>query len=183
MEKMIETISWGLAGLTVVGGAWLISMLLSLMTDKGKGIVEWFKQRALPGAFVVSLIATLGSLFYSEVAGFTPCKLCWFQRIFMYPLPIILGLGLLKKDKKIAKYGLVLSLIGAVIALYHYWLQVSGVESVSCSLVGYSPSCSNYFFLRFGYITIAMQSLTAFGMISLLLGFAGQLADQEESGL
>ena len=145
--------------------------------------MDWFKKRALKGAFGVSLLATLGSLFYSEIAHLTPCRLCWFQRIFMYPLPIILGIGLLKKEKGVFKYGLALSLIGVVIALYHYWLQVGGVESVTCGVVGYSPSCSNYFFLRFGYITIAMMSLTAFSMVSLLLGWTGQLLDQEETGL
>lgn len=87
------------------------------------------------------------------------------------------------RRKEVFKYGLALSLIGAVITLYHYWLQVGGVESVACGVVGYSPSCSNYFFLRFGYITIAMMTLTAFSMVSLLLGWTGQLLDQKESDL
>ena len=183
MESLIDLISWGLAGLTVVGGVWLILMIIFSSLKQGGLVVDWFKKRALKGAFGVSLLATLGSLFYSEIAHLTPCRLCWFQRIFMYPLPIILGIGLLKKEKGVFKYGLALSLIGVVIALYHYWLQVGGVESVTCGVVGYSPSCSNYFFLRFGYITIAMMSLTAFSIVSLLLGWTGEILDQEETDL
>lgn len=70
-----------------------------------------------------SVAAVLGSLFFSEVLGYVPCELCWFQRILMYPLVIIYGTSLIKKDVSIALPGLVLSSIGVVVSIYHYMVQ------------------------------------------------------------
>lgn len=113
-------------------------------------------------ALIVSLVATLGSLFYSEIAKYDPCKLCWFQRIFMYPQVFLLSLGILKKDKNITDYSILLSVIGGLIAVYHYYLQRGGASIFPCSAVGYSVSCSQNFVMEYGYITIPMMSLTAF---------------------
>lgn len=120
-------------------------------------------------AFIVALTAMLGSLFYSEVAKFTPCILCWYQRILMYPQTILIGMGILKKDKDVADYAIGFSVVGGLIALYHYWIQVGGSEIIPCSAVGYSVSCSNRFSLEYGYISIPMMSLTAFTAIILLM--------------
>lgn len=120
-------------------------------------------------ALVVSLTATLGSLFYSEVAGFEPCKLCWYQRILMYPQVVLLGLAIKKRDRNIADYLLALSLLGAPIALYHYFLQRVESPFVPCTVVGYSASCNQSFTMQFGYITIPMMTLTAFILIMLLI--------------
>src|SRR5690625_6744143 len=75
--------------------------------------------------WIQALVATLGSLFYSEVMGFVPCELCWIQRIFMYPLVMIYGVAAFKKDLSIALPGLFLSGIGMFISAYHYLLQRS----------------------------------------------------------
>lgn len=120
-------------------------------------------------AFVAALAAILGSLFYSEVAGYEPCKLCWFQRIFMYPQVILLGVALWKKDSREALYCLILSVVGAAIAGYHYLMQIGIAPSLPCSAVGYSASCSQRFVMQFGYITIPMMSLTAFALIIIFL--------------
>ncbi|WP_088083119.1 disulfide bond formation protein B, partial [Bacillus mobilis] len=74
-------------------------------------------------AWIVSMIATLGSLFFSEILGFIPCELCWFQRIMMYPLCIILGIATFYNEKNIKKYVLPISIIGGSISLYHYAIQ------------------------------------------------------------
>lgn len=117
--------------------------------------------------FIISLTATLGSLYFSEIAGFEPCKLCWFQRIFMYPLPIIIGISIWNKYKNTFNYILPLSFIGLMIAAYHYYYQLTGSSSMSCSVVGYSVSCSEEFFTYFGYITIPWMSFSAFSYIFL----------------
>lgn len=136
----------------------------------GKRILTFLQKNSLFFAFAVSLIATLGSLFYSEIAHYEPCKLCWFQRIFMYPLPIILGLAIMRNYKKeIILYSRFLAAIGGAIALYHYYLQRFGDPSVPCSAVGYSVSCAKVFLLTFGYITIPLMSATAFILILVLL--------------
>lgn len=120
-------------------------------------------------AFAAALAATLSSLFYSEIAGYEPCKLCWFQRIFMYPQVILLGIALWKKDNREAIYCLVLSVAGAIVAGYHYLMQIGITPSLPCSAVGYSASCSQRFVMQFGYITIPMMSLTIFALIITFL--------------
>lgn len=119
-------------------------------------------------SFVLALVSTLGSLYYSEIAGFTPCKLCWFQRILMYPLVIILFVALRKKDKKVSDYVLPISGIGTLLAAYHYFAQIGFLPQTGCLAIGYSESCSKLFFMNFGYITIPMMSLTAFLFIFIL---------------
>jgi disulfide bond formation protein DsbB len=132
-------------------------------------LLKYLKGRKLWFAFVISLTATLGSLFFSEIAGFEPCKLCWFQRIFMYPLPIILGVSLFKGKKDVEWYVKPLSVIGFLIAAYHYYIQINPQPLVPCSTVGFSVSCSTRFVTNFGYITIPFMSLTAFLMITFLM--------------
>lgn len=117
-------------------------------------------------AFIVALTAMLGSLYFSDIAGFAPCTLCWYQRIAMYPMVFLLGIAIAKNDRKnIVDYCLALSAIGAIIAGYHYWLQRGGSEILPCSAVGYSVSCSQTFTMSYGYITIPVMALTAFLMI------------------
>lgn len=125
------------------------------------------KSNSFKIAFIVSLTATLGSLFFSEVAHYEPCKLCWLQRIFMYPLPIIFGVSLWNKYKDAFNYVLPLSAIGLAIAAYHYYYQVTGSPLIPCSTVGFSVSCSERFFTYYGYITIPWMSFSAFVMIFL----------------
>lgn len=136
--------------------------------DKRK-ILAFIRKYALQSSFSVALIATLGSLFYSDVAGFEPCLLCWYQRIFMYPQTVLFGMAITKRDKKIADYGIALSAIGGVIALYHVLLQRNLLPNIACDAVGYSVSCSKEFITAFGYITIPVMSVTAFGLILIAL--------------
>lgn len=118
----------------------------------------------------VSLIATAGSLFYSEIMGYTPCEICWVQRIFMYPLVIIFSVALLKRNLSIALPGIFLSGIGFLISTYHYLLQkwpVLRETGGSCELVPCHFQYVNYF----GFITIPFLAGTAFLMIFLLQMF------------
>lgn len=87
----------------------------------------------------------------------------------MYPQVIILGVSLWKRDNNVRNYIMPLSVIGALIAGYHYLLQIGVAPSVSCDAVGYSVQCSKVFSMSFGYITIPMMALTAFVLISLLM--------------
>jgi disulfide bond formation protein DsbB len=115
-------------------------------------------------AWMASFIATLGSLYFSEILKYTPCELCWYQRIFMYPLVIILGIGVYKKDAGIALYTLILSAIGGCISLYHYGVQkVSflGENSVSCGIV----PCTGEYINWLGFITIPFLALIGFSIV------------------
>ncbi len=118
---------------------------------------------------IVSFVAMFGSLFYSEIMGFTPCVLCWYQRIFMYPQAFMFAFALWKKDRGIVPYSILLSIIGGMIAAYHYVFQIGLIGgSAICDIVGYSVSCSETFFTNLGYITIPMMSLTAFVLLIIL---------------
>ncbi len=155
------------AGSQVLTLAILIPSLIS--KDIRLDILNFLRPKALTLAFIVALTATLGSLFFSDVAGYEPCKLCWYQRIFMYPQILLLGFATFKKDKNIINYSLILAIPGMLIALYHYLMQLGFAPALSCAAIGYSASCSKEFVLQFGYITIPLMSLTAFLLIILLL--------------
>jgi disulfide bond formation protein DsbB len=124
-------------------------------------------ENALVSAWGISLIATLGSLYFSEVLKFTPCDLCWFQRIFMYPQVILLGLAVIRKEYGIARYSLSLSIIGGTISLYHYSLQKIPFfqnYAISCGRI----SCTGQYINWLGFITIPFLALVAFFLISIL---------------
>jgi disulfide bond formation protein DsbB len=124
-------------------------------------------ENALIGAWGISLIATLGSLYFSEILKFIPCDLCWFQRIFMYPQVILLGLAAIRKEYGIARYSLALSIIGGTISLYHYALQKIPFfqnYAISCDRV----PCTGQYINWLGFITIPFLALVAFCLISVL---------------
>jgi disulfide bond formation protein DsbB len=124
-------------------------------------------ENLLLGAWGVSLAATLGSLYFSEIMKFIPCDLCWFQRIFMYPQVIILGLAAVRKEYGIARYSLTLSMIGGTISLYHYLLQKVPFFQKHAIACGRIP-CTEDYIDWLGFITIPFLALTAFCLIVIL---------------
>jgi len=156
--------------LTVVGdifiGLFLINLIYRFFSKKNLINFDFIKDESLLFAFIIALMATSGSLFYSEIAGYTPCELCWFQRIFMYPLVIFLGIGLIRKAKDLFYYVTPMTIIGALISIRHYITQVTDYAS-SCSAE--AVSCSTKYYFTFGYITMPMMALTAFLLITILL--------------
>lgn len=118
-------------------------------------------------AWFVSLIATFGSLFFSEVKLYVPCELCWYQRIMMYPLVMVLGAGLFWGNTDIKKYIIPLPIVGFVVSFYHYltqktsWFESAGV----CSGV----ACSIEYINWAGFITIPFLAMIAFLLITISL--------------
>jgi len=154
--------------LTMIAQVLIVLLIISLITKKPL-FLRSLTKRGFALAFIVAVIAMLGSLTYSNIIGYEPCELCWFQRILMYPQVILLGMALIKKDYKMANYSIVLSIIGALIAVYNYLLQIGVAPATTCSAVEYSVSCSQQFILQYGYITIPMMALSAFVLIISLL--------------
>lgn len=115
-----------------------------------------------------ALVATLGSLYFSEVMHLPPCVLCWYQRIAMYPLVVILGVGLFLRERRIRLYALPLSLIGFGIALYHNLLYY-GILPESIQPCTSGVSCTSRQIEWLGFITIPLLSLVAFSVISAAL--------------
>ena len=153
----------------VLVGLFIVSKTLKSAKRVWNPIEKYLTKNSLKFSLLVSSVATLGSLYFSEVRAFDPCKLCWIQRIFMYPLPLILGITIWKKINKVYYYVLPLAIIGGIIAAYHYYYQVTGSALIPCSTVGFSASCSERFFTYWGYITIPWMSLSAFTYIASLM--------------
>ena len=119
-------------------------------------------------AFVLALVGTLMSLFFSEILHLPPCVLCWYQRIFMYPIVAILAVGILRKDKNVAYYVLPLSIVGLIISIYHNLLYYSILpENVAPCIQGIS--CTTRQIEWFGFVTIPLLSFIAFATITILM--------------
>ena len=122
----------------------------------------------LYGAWFVSLIAMLGSLYFSEIEGFIPCELCWYQRISMYPLVLILGIATFKNDLQVPRYVLPLSLLGGSISVLHYLEQkVPGFGGIKPCVNG--VPCSYEYINWMGFITIPFLALIAFVLITIAM--------------
>ena len=123
----------------------------------------------LYGAWLVSLAATLGALFIGEVLGQTPCVLCWYQRIAMFPLAWILGIACLTNDRQVGLYALPLALIGAVIALWHSLLYAGIVKEALVPCQRNGPSCTDSAMLTVGGLPIPYLSFVSFTAIIFLV--------------
>jgi len=129
--------------------------------------MDFLKKHAITIIFIQSLVATLASLFASEVLKFPPCVLCWYQRIFIYPIVILAAVGIIKKDKNVGYYILPLSIIGGLVSVFHnllYW----GIVPESAAPCFAGISCTTKYFEWFGFITIPLLSFAAFCIIAWL---------------
>jgi disulfide bond formation protein DsbB len=126
-------------------------------------------------AFVVAALGTGGSLFFSDIAHFVPCELCWFQRICMYPLSITTLLAALAGDHRVARYLLPLPVVGAGVSVYHILVENGVVEQAKACLVSAPGGCATKWINEFGYMTIPTLALTGFALLTgfLLLAAAG----------
>lgn len=112
----------------------------------------------------VSLVAIFGSLYFSEVRGFEPCKLCWYQRILMYPILLISGVALFQKNANIALTTAIFAIIGGGTSLYHYGIQKLSFLRDSAPACG-NVSCTGQYINHLGFITIPFLALVAFALI------------------
>ena len=151
----------------------VVVLLLALISYSKIGyartLVNMVGKNAIGLSALVALAATVGSLIYSEIAQFEPCNLCWYQRMFIYPQVVLLGIAFLKKDSRIVDYILGLSIIGGIIAGYHYFIQMTQTAGTLCSALEGSTSCIVIFFMEYGYITIPLMSLTTFALIIVIM--------------
>ena len=176
---MTETISTSLAALAVITqallAALLVAGLLALVWPRARRALSEARATLLGGevwlAWAVALVATLGSLYFSEIADFVPCRLCWMQRIAMYPLVVVLLVAAVRRDHRAAfAYGIAFPVLGALVSLWHLYIEANpDKESASCRV---GAPCSVKWIDEFGYVTIPMLALTAFAAIAVLLAVA-----------
>ena len=127
--------------------------------------MKFLKDNLLQLSLLVAATSAMGSLIFSEILKFPPCVLCWYQRIAMYPLVVILAVGIWKKDKNTPLFVLPLSIAGMIIALYHNLLYYNIIPEATAPCVQ-GISCTTKFIEWFGFITIPFLSLSAFVVIT-----------------
>jgi hypothetical protein len=160
----VERLSALLAILAAVGAAGLAVLRFVPAATR---FIDSVREVRLWLAALVAVLATAGSLYFSEVAHFTPCKLCWIQRIAMYPLSLILVIAAIRRDRAVRVYVLPIAVVGAVISTYHYVIERRpSLSSGSCDI---SAPCTVPWFEVFGFISLAMMALSGFAAIVSLL--------------
>ena len=144
------------------------------------GIVPAWKVRfhVQYGLWVACGLAFIGSvmtLYYSEVLNVLPCSLCWLQRAFLYPQVILILIAALLHDRRIALYSIALSMIGALIALYHHWLQMGGAHLFPCPANGSAIDCATPTFVTWGFVTFPFMSFSLFLFLTLFMVWLRQI--------
>jgi disulfide bond formation protein DsbB len=161
-----------LAGTIVV----LVARLFARSQNWARTVLAAFSPYAIPLAAAVTTTCLLGSLYFSEIVNYKPCRLCWFQRTMMYPLAIILIIAAIRKDSKIRFYAVPLAAIGAVIAGYHWLLErFPNLESGVCDV---DVPCEFVWFESFGFVTLPFMALTAFIAVIIFTTLPTQQTEQ-----
>jgi disulfide bond formation protein DsbB len=175
---MTEDVTRALAVLGVAGQAIAAVLLVAgLCAAAGLRTPLDSLRRLLSGyelwlAFAVSAIATGGSLFFSEIAHFVPCELCWFQRICMYPLSIVTLVGAIANDHRVARYLLPLPVVGSGVSIYHLLVEHGVVAETQACLVSAPGGCATKWIDEFDYVTIPALALTGFSLAFAFLALA-----------
>lgn len=166
-----------LGGLSLAMAVAALALTASLMTRGGRAWLRdslaGYERHVIGWAWAIAFGAMAGSLYFSDVVGFVPCLFCWYQRIAMYPLVVVLGVGLLRADAGAWRFSLPLSLIGLGMAAYHVALQFQPtLELIPCDS---GVPCSGRYVAAFGFVSIPVMAGGAFMMISALLLVIRQL--------
>lgn len=153
-----------LAGSVLVWILWLVSK----KSNQAANLLAAISSIALPLAATVAVFATLGSLYFSEIANYTPCKLCWYQRIAMFPLAIVLPVAAFKKDRLVKRYVIPPALLGLCVSIYHYLIEwYPQLEKTQCAV---EAPCTAVWFRGFDFVSLAFMAGSGFiAIITLLL--------------
>ncbi len=176
--NLTPAVTLALAILTVIGAVAAIGMLALVIlgvvwAPARSGYVRLLLGLSADGvrlAWLVAFVATSGSLYFSQVAGYEPCRLCWYQRIAMYPLVAVIGMGALRGDTGVVRYALPLTAIGAPISLYHYLIE--WVPSLAGTACDPRNPCTLVWFRELGFVSLPFMALTGFVLVGILLVLA-----------
>jgi len=143
--------------LLALGGAFVVTV--SLTSPAATNLHTFIQRRGPWLALAVAATAMTGSLYYSEVADFVPCEFCWYQRITMYPLALILLIAAITNDRRIGRYVIPIALIGLTLSTYHYQLQLFPEQASSCTD---GIPCHFQWVNQFGFVSIPFMSGSGF---------------------
>jgi disulfide bond formation protein DsbB len=161
--------------LAIVAGAGAVGLVIARLLPAGAQLIEAIRPVRLWLAWLVAAVAMAGSLYFSESAHFTPCKLCWFQRIAMYPMAVLLLIAAVRRDNGMRIYAVVLASLGGLISAYHYLIEWRpSLGSGACDI---TAPCTVPWFRQFGFISLPLMALCGFAAIISLLTI-GEVAGQ-----
>lgn len=172
----VDTMSLLFALLAVA--CWVVAVAVAIgalvrRAGRGPDAVERLRDDvgrvALPLAWVIAVVTMLGSLYYSEVQGYTPCELCWYQRICSYPFAVILGIAAWRRDVAVRVYAVPVFAIGAAISLYHIYIQHFPPDGGTAFCTADAPCTTRYVDELGGLVSIPFMALSAFVVMSALL--------------
>jgi disulfide bond formation protein DsbB len=163
-----------------VGASLILALLIPGVRDRIREAIDGAELTLLAAALGVALASTVGSLYYSEVAGFVPCSLCWYQRIFMYPLVPLLALALIRRDPEIWPYGATLAVVGLAIALYHVTIQFQPALDVGAC--GTGVPCTARYLAVFGFVSIPVMASGGFLLLTALFALLALEARSTRGG-
>ena len=156
----------GIAAMVVIWGLRVLAIGSDPALDAYAAITRVIEPRANLAGWIVAALATVGSLYFSEVARFTPCTLCWYQRIAMYPFVVLLGVASLRRHERPPTGASTLAAVGALLAGYHVALEwVPSLDTGACSV---AVPCTFVWFRVFGIVSLPTLALTAFLLILTL---------------
>ena len=187
MNEVVDSTLAALAILAQISAVIVVALIVAVTISpraRASFAGSWttLARQAVWLAWGVAAVATIGSLYFSEIADYLPCRLCWYQRIAMYPLAVVLLVGALLRDRRVTLYAAAFPLVGAAISIYHIYIEVNPeAESAACRA---GVPCSTRWIDEFGYVTIPVMALSAFVLIGALLVLAAvsaRRAREEES--
>lgn len=162
-----------LAGASLVALVLAVALAVALSVPRTRSsLVDGFVGRAahpVGWAWAVALVASVGSLYLSEIVGFVPCLLCWYQRIAMYPLVLVLGVGVLRGEAGVWRYALPLPVVGALVAAYHVTIQFQ--PSMDVGMCSAGASCTGRYLAVFGFVSIPVMAGAGFLLIAVLMAW------------
>jgi disulfide bond formation protein DsbB len=168
MTPFASTFSFVISLGAIGAQALIVAIIISRIFKADWSFIRFVKKQGVLLAFLTALGGMLFSLVYSDIIGFAPCELCLIQRFFLYPQVLILGFMLWRESLALRRMALVVSSIGLLVGLYHYYGQMFNADALAaCETTG--VSCAKIPFVEFGYITIPLLSITAFALIIALL--------------
>ena len=175
-----ETLSTFFALLTIACWAATVAAILVCVVAKATGpastagnVRDAITRSGLWLAWLVAATTTAGSLYYSLGAGYEPCELCWYQRICIYPLSVVLLVAALRRDRTVWTYTIPVAAIGAIIAAYHTQLQAFPKQTTFCSL---NNPCTTRYVWEFGFISLPLMAFTAFCFVITMIAIAARHA-------
>ncbi len=165
-DTLNQILGTGTLALQVVTLGLIVALLLRHKISGFNDVVRQVGSVAIPLAFVLSMVTAALTLYYSDVLGFEPCPLCWWQRVFLYPQVVLFALALWR-GIPVRLISIALSVIGLGFALYHHALQMLPAGALPCPATG--PSCSQITLLEYGYITYPLMAASLFAFLIVLM--------------